>query len=818
MNPIASIRSAPSTRRPFLTRPFRAPRAVWLACALGLPLLATASGDDAPWDRRFSLPFLNGTVTALAASGDDLYVGGTFTVAGAALADQGIAVNHLFRWRDGHPTPLGTGLNGAVHAIAFHEGDVYVGGTFTRAGGAEANRLAKWDGQTWSPVGGGVDGTVYALMLHEGELYVGGQFTTAGGVTVHGVGRWNGSAWSALGGGVGASGTVRSLAFWQGHLYAGGLFFLLQTLGGPPVLITHLARWNGESWSAVGASLDHQVKTLLADGPSLYVGGMFTAVGGVTVNKLARWDGESWSAVGGGLSAGVTDAVHALALIDGQLYAGGQFTTASGIPANAVARWDGTAWSALGEGVVNTIGGVVISPATVASLAVTGGQLHVGGAFNRAGPREAVNLATWHNGAWRAHGLGLSGPAYAIHPLGQDVLVGGSFPSAGGVPVNSIARWNNDDWAPLGGGVRQDPLSGQVHALAVRGTDVYAGGVFNRAGEVAALNVAHWNGTTWAPLGAGLGGNGAVVRALAVGVDGTLYAGGFFTAAGNVRAIARWDGVTWSALGGGLNATPGLVEVRALATLGNDLYAGGAFTSAGGIPTRAIARWNGSAWSAVGEGLNQTVLALTTDGDNLYAAGYFTLAGGVPAQRVARWNGSAWSALGEGIGTVAADFVHALAVDGGRLYAGGVFTSLGNGAPAAHIAAWDGNTWSPLGSGTALGSPPAVYGLAARPGRLHVAGTFGQAGGVHANGFAIWADAKVEIPQSQLSLAQRPDGSRLIRFVGPAGRDLQIWSTSDLNEPFTPASAILPGTGAESTYEDHTPAGNSRYYQLRVLP
>ncbi|MCZ7635041.1 MAG: hypothetical protein M5U12_02610 [Verrucomicrobia bacterium] len=47
------------------------------------------------------------------------------------------------------------------------------------------------------------------------------------------------------------------------------------------MLITHLARWNGESWSAVGASLDHQVKTLLPEGPSLYVGGMFTAAGGV---------------------------------------------------------------------------------------------------------------------------------------------------------------------------------------------------------------------------------------------------------------------------------------------------------------------------------------------------------------------------------------------------------------------------------------------------------------------------------------------------------------------------------------------------------
>jgi hypothetical protein len=55
------------------------------------------------------------------------------------------------------------------------------------------------------------------------------------------------------------------------------------------------------------------------------------------------------------------------------------------------------------------------------------------------------------------------------------------------------------------------------------------------------------------------------------------------------------------------------------------------------------------------------------------------MAGGVPANHVAKWDGSAWSALGSGVN----DTVNALAVDGaGHLFVGGCFTLAGtNAAP-----------------------------------------------------------------------------------------------------------------------------------------
>jgi hypothetical protein len=173
----------------------------------------------------------------------------------------------------------------------------------------------------------------------------------------------------------------------------------------------------------------------------------------------------------------------------------------------------------------------------------------------------------------------------------------------------------------------------------------------------------------WFGLGAFSGANGSVYASVVDG-SGNLYIGGSFTAVGEAQAssIAKWDGSAWSALGSGMNS-----QVYALAVSGSDLYAGGYFTTAGGVSANYIAKWNGSAWSALGLGMNNSVSALAVSGSDLYAAGGFITAGGVSANRIAKWNGSAWSALGSGMN----DYVSALAVSGNDLYAGGGFITAG---------------------------------------------------------------------------------------------------------------------------------------------
>ncbi len=38
-------------------------------------------------------------------------------------------------------------------------------------------------------------------------------------------------------------------------------------------------------------------------GPAFFIGGTFTAAGGVAANQIAKWDGTSWSSLGGGMSS-----------------------------------------------------------------------------------------------------------------------------------------------------------------------------------------------------------------------------------------------------------------------------------------------------------------------------------------------------------------------------------------------------------------------------------------------------------------------------------------------------------------------------------
>jgi hypothetical protein len=124
------------------------------------------------------------------------------------------------------------------------------------------------------------------------------------------------------------------------------------------------------------------------------------------------------------------------------------------------------------------------------------------------------------------------------------------------------------------------------------------------------------------------------VYALAVsGSD--LYAGGLFTTAGGGAAnyIAKWNPAArdWSALGSGMNDA-----VRALAVSGNDVYAGGNFTMAGCKASSAIARWDGNSWSPLGSGVAGGVDQLAIAGAELYARGNFTTAGGKVSYSLAR--------------------------------------------------------------------------------------------------------------------------------------------------------------------------------------
>src|SRR5260370_12476160 len=119
----------------------------------------------------------------------------------------------------------------------------------------------------------------------------------------------------------------------------------------------------------------------------------------------------------------------------------------------------------------------------------------------------------------------MNNAVYALAVSGNDVYAGGDFTTAGGSAANYIAKWDGSSWTAVGSGMRgitsPSGLIPFVSALAVSGSDVYAGGMFTKAGGSAAINIAMWNGSSWSALGSG---RSNLVFALAVS-GGDVYAG-----------------------------------------------------------------------------------------------------------------------------------------------------------------------------------------------------------------------------------------------------------------------------------------------------
>lgn len=700
----------------------------------------------------------NGTVATLAVfddgGGGALYAGGQFDTAGEVVA------NRIAKWDGLTWTALGSsasnGVNGSevLSLAVFDDGNgpsLYAGGNFTDAGGVVVSNIAKWDGTSWSALGTGTDDTVRALVVFDdgsgAALYAAGDFQIAGGVAANRIAKWDGMNWTPLGSGMNE--LVTSLAVFDDGggeaLFAGGLF---TTAGGGAA--NRVARWNGANWNPLAGGVDQVVKTLAVfddgTGEVLIVGGLFGVADGMAASSIASWDGASWSALGSGRNT----SVDSLAVFDDgggvALYAGGFFTTAGGAPANRIAKWDGGNWTALGSG-MNNLG--------VSALAVFddggGAALYAGGDFTNAGNAAPNRIAKWNGTNWTAL-VGILGITAAVNGSvnamtvfddgsGEALFVGGTFTVAGDVAANRIARWDGSSWSALGSGlvgVNSGNFQIGVRALAVfddgSGPALFVGGEFFSAGGLLTNKIAKWDGTSWSALGSGLSGSSSSnpVYALATFDDGNgpaLYVGGQFSMAGGAPAsnIAKWDGSSWTAVGNGVNTTVSVLRAFDDGS-GAALYVGGSFTNVGGLPIERIARWDGASWGPVGPGFNGSVSALSVfddgNGEQLFAGGSFSSAGLTQVRNIAKWNGTFWEGLGSGTNRV----VRALIVfddgSGDALYAAGNFTS--TPVVSNKIARWDGSAWSALGGGigTSSSSQSGALALGGFKEALYVGGQF----------------------------------------------------------------------------------------------
>jgi len=246
-------------------------------------------------------------------------------------------------------------------------------------------------------------------------------------------------------------------------------------------------------------------------------------------------------------------------------------------------------------------------------------------------------------------------------------------------------------------------------------------------------SVAAWDGALWTVLGIGMNER---VMALAV-YQGDLYAGGWFTSAdGNaVNCLARWDGSAWQEVGNGVSGPA--PRVIAMKVHNGMLVLGGAFNIAGGTSGfNNLAMWDGLTWHTMTSGTSGRVVALAPYADSIFAGGLIATAGGNPASGIAQWSGASWQPVPNQPLNGVDDPVNSLAVYQGKLIAGGLFTHAA-GIPANSIAQWDGATWSAMADGV-TGNTPTVNAMTEYDGNLIVGGRFTMAGTQSVTNIAQW--------------------------------------------------------------------------------
>lgn len=303
---------------------------------------------------------LDGTVNALAADmSGNIYAGGSFTQA----ADGTTNLNSIARY---NPTTrtwsalANSGLNGSVYALAISGDNLYAGGLFTATfDGATTNlnNIARYNltTNTWSTLAeNGLNNIVYSLAISGDNLFAGGFFSmSANGATTNlrNIARYNQTAntWSSLAGN-GLNATVRGLAVSGDYLYASGNF--TQTFNGAVTNLNRISRYDtvNNIWSPLANNgLNSSVSGMSFSDNFLGIRGSFsaTADGSIALNQIARYDTVSnqWLSVSSN-AQGLTSALETNAAVfsGNDLFLGGSFRLLGGGVANYFTRIYLQAW------------------------------------------------------------------------------------------------------------------------------------------------------------------------------------------------------------------------------------------------------------------------------------------------------------------------------------------------------------------------------------------------------------------------------------------------------------------------------------------
>ena len=584
-------------------------------------------------------------------------------------------------------------FNGEIHAIAISGDDGYFGGAFSHYNPIQANSLVRVDPTTGEQAPGcslagalNPGARVFAAVKSEDQkyLFVGGKFTSFRGKPVNGLIKIDlltcnlvpdfSSEGVSLS--PGSPGYIFALAIQGDALYVGGRFALYQ---GQAVshLIKVSASTGGLQPNADAGSFfkeisnihgNHpQVRTLLIEGNSLFVGGSFAEYGETPVNHIAKINLEtgnletsfhpSGETQGVGHSSGIPE-VSSLAIAGDRLFIGGDFTSYRGSEAKGLVQVDksGGAFSRAIE--------APYGPETpsIHTLTLAGSVLYAGGAtysstsavrplLLRAPLGESSNLTKINLDTSTGVISNLTAIQNRLYAVGTFQI-----PTDAQEPIHKLAQFSLDSDSasldpPASRKLKGTSLDSDPALLVQIDSTLILAGAFRTYGGLRANRLAKVHlpsqklDLSFSPQGQAENpspnGTDQAVRALALHHD-TLYAGGDFTHyrgrfASNIVKLNATSGDQQEGFAPAFrNGTePAKVHALAYSPQNDSLYVGGEFSDhwiGGGTHQQTNSASNfirlhpgtGGILQYEGCGVNGPVYSLLILGTKLYVGGGFS--------------------------------------------------------------------------------------------------------------------------------------------------------------------------------------------------
>ncbi|KAJ3794740.1 cortical protein marker for cell polarity-domain-containing protein [Lentinula aff. detonsa] len=439
---------------------------------------------------------LDGSVTALALDGDNLFVGGSFMDTSSASTNGQLKGLALYNVQSQKWSALGAGVNGKVSSLAVSGGQLFIAGNFTQlftsssaSAGSDAPGFAVWNisNSVWVNSGGFVVGSMTFVANETSPQYIAGNVVASESIGASGMVMVQNSGSdvptvSPLGvqlDGLAASTSTSSTrrrsivprTSWISHVRLSQLFSKRQTSSStlaslpdpaPAVAPAVLA---GAFWT--NSTSNDEVAVIGGNFSFLPSGSSF---GSAQAANLGIYD-QARATISALQGNQINGTVRSL-LVDGDtLYVGGQFTI-SGLNVNGFAIYDlaKQQWDVSGVQALQPTSGSSVIVRSITTSTSKANTVIVAGTFAQAGSLtcQAICSLDTSSNQWNSLGNGINGEVSSVTYAGsnQETLV-----AAGSIALSDSTEANvaqltlsNMSWAAVGSG---SDIPGPVTALEV---------------------------------------------------------------------------------------------------------------------------------------------------------------------------------------------------------------------------------------------------------------------------------------------------------------------------------------------------------------